>query len=209
MLIGTIVLACALVAAAQPNDYKRWEFFGGYSHNRFDTGVVDDDDFVDDREGYHGFNTSVTRNFSRRFGFKLDFSWYSKKKRLPFAGPFSGATLVNIDSQIYNILGGVQIKDTSSEKMFKPFAHALFGGARARNHVDFSPDVCAAFPVIFPCPSAFTDKEGGYAGAIGGGIDIRASNRVDIRIIQLDYNPTDLFNRTQHNFRIGVGIVIH
>jgi hypothetical protein len=51
--------------------------------------------------------------------------------------------------------------------------------------------------------------ETGFAGAFGGGLDIRASDRVDVRVIQFDYNPTRLFDSTQHNFRIGVGIVIH
>lgn len=53
-LIFTIILACASVAAAQ-SDYKKFEFFGGYSHNRIDTGIGDDDpdlgDIVNEREG--------------------------------------------------------------------------------------------------------------------------------------------------------------
>jgi len=55
----------------------------------------------------------------------------------------------------------------------------------------------------------FTDTETGLAGAFGGGLDIRASDRIDIRAFQFDYNPTRVFDSTQHNFRIGVGIVIH
>ena len=66
ILIGTLIIACASVAAAQTDDYKRWEFFGGYSHNRIDTGIGDDDadldDFIDEREGFHGWNTSLTGN---------------------------------------------------------------------------------------------------------------------------------------------------
>ena len=208
MLIGTIVLACASLAAAQSNDYKRFEFFGGYSHNRFDTGIGDDDaelrDIIDEREGFHGFETSVTGNLSRYFGLKADFSGHFKKKTFPFVGN----STFDIDSRIYNFLGGVQIKDNSSDKTFKPFAHALVGAAHTRNRVDFSNEVCIAV-IPSPCPTDFTEKDTGFAGAFGGGIDIRASDRVDIRVIQLDYNPTRLFDSTQHNFRIGVGIVLH
>lgn len=89
-----------------------------------------------------------------------------------------------------------------------PFAHALVGTARVRNEIDVSNDVCIAI-VPSPCPPDFTEKETGFAAAFGGGIDIRASNRIDIRVIQIDYNPTGVFDRTQHNFRIGVGIVFH
>ena len=42
ILIGTIILACASIAAAQ-SDYKKFEFFTGYSHNRVDTGIGNDD----------------------------------------------------------------------------------------------------------------------------------------------------------------------
>jgi hypothetical protein len=210
MLIGMIVLACSSIAVAQSDDYKKVEFFAGYSHNRIDTGIGDDDpslrDIIDEREGFHGFNTSITGNVSRYFGLKFDLSGHFKSRTIP-VGTIASAT-VDLNSRLYNFLGGVQVKDNSSESTFKPFAHALVGAAHARNRVNFSNDVCAAvFPS--PCPSDFTETETGFAGAFGGGIDIRASNRVDIRVIQFDYNPTRLFDRTQHNFRIGVGIVFH
>ena len=208
LLIATLVLACASIAAAQ-DDYKRFEFFGGYSHNRIDTGIGDDDpdlqDIIDEREGFHGFNTSVTGNISRYVGLKFDFSGHFKSRTVPFA---TIPNAVDIDSRVFNFLGGVQLKDNATESTFKPFAHALVGAAQARNRVNFSESGCIAiFPN--PCPADFTDSETGFAGAFGGGIDIRVNNRVDIRAIQFDYNPTRLFDSTQHNFRIGVGIVIH
>ena len=208
-LIATLVLACASIAAAQSNDYKRFEFFGGYSHNRIDTGIGDDDpdlrDIIDEREGFHGFNTSVTGNVTRYFGVKFDFSGHFKNRDFP-VGTITSA--VDVDSRVFNFLGGVQIKDNATESTFKPFAHALVGAANARNRVNFSNDFCAAvFPS--PCPTDFTDSETGFAGAFGGGIDIRVNDRFDIRAVQIDYNPTRLFDSTQHNFRIGVGIVIH
>jgi hypothetical protein len=203
------VVACASIAAAQSSDYKKFEFFGGYSHNRVDTGISDDDpslrDIIDEREGFHGFEVSATGNLSRYFGLKADFSGHFKNQSFPIPG--SPTAIVDVDSSLYNFLGGVQIKDNSSESTFKPFAHALVGAARGRNRVNFSPEVCVA---IFPSPCTdFTDSETGFAGAFGGGIDIRASDRVDVRVIQFDYNPTRLFDSTQHNFRIGVGIVFH
>ena len=205
ILIGTIIVACASIAAAQ-SDYKKFEFFAGYSHNRIDTGIGDNDpdvgDIINEREGFHGFEVSATGNLSRYFGIKGDFSAHFKSETFPVS-----TASVDLDSRVYNILGGVQIKDNSTEGRFKPFAHALVGVAHARNSVDFSNDVCAVFPS--PCPSDFTDKETGFAGAFGGGIDIRASDRVSIRAIQIDYNPTRLFDSTQHNFRFGVGVVFH
>ena len=203
LLIATVVLACVSIATAQ-NDYKKFEFFGGYSHNRVDTGGGDDDpelqDIINEREGFHGFETSVTGNLSRYLGVKFDFSGHFKSRSVPVG--------IDIDSRVFNYLGGIQIKDNATEGTFKPFAHALVGAAQARNRVNFSNDFCITiFPN--PCPADFTSNETGFAGAFGGGIDIRVNNRVDIRAVQFDYNPTRLFDSTQHNFRIGVGIVIH
>lgn len=208
ILIGTIILACASIAAAQ-SDYKKFEFFGGFSHNRVDTGLGDNDpslgDIIDEREGFNGFEVSATGNLSRYVGLKGDFSGHFKNKT--FAIPGLPGSNVDIDSRLFNFLGGVQIKDNSTEGTFKPFAHALAGVAHARNSVDFNDVACIAI-VPSPC-SPFTESETGFAAAIGGGLDIRASDRISIRAIQVDYNPTRLFDSTQHNFRIGVGIVFH
>lgn len=208
MLILTTILACASIAAAQ-SDYKKFEFFGGYSHNRVDTGISDEepalDDIVDEREGFHGFETAATANLSRYFGLKFDFSGHFKSRTFP-GGNVQGASL-DIDSRLFNFLGGVQIKDNSSESTFKPFAHALAGVAHTRNSLKFNDFFCIA---ISPSPCADqTVTETGFGGAFGGGLDIRASDRIDIRVVQIDYNPTRLFDSTQHNFRIGVGIVFH
>jgi hypothetical protein len=208
ILIGTIILACVSLAAAQ-SDYKKFEFFGGFSHNRVDTGIGDEEpalgDIINEREGFNGFEVAATGNLSRYIGIKSDFSGHFKNKNFQIPG-LPGSS-VDVDSRLFNFLGGVQIKDNSTEGTFKPFAHALAGVAHARNSVDFNDVVCVAI-VPSPC-SPFTQSETGFAAAFGGGLDIRASDRISIRAIQVDYNPTRLFDSTQHNFRIGVGIVIH
>ena len=209
--IGTIIIACASIAAAQ-SDYKKFEFFAGYSHNRIDTGIGDDDpdlgDIIDEREGFHGFEVSATGNLTRYFGIKGDFSGHFKTETFPFGSIAVPTANVDVKSRLFNFLGGVQLKDNSTEGTFKPFAHALVGVAHARNRIDVNDNFCVAvFPS--PCPEDFTESETGFAGAFGGGIDIRASDSISIRAIQIDYNPTRLFDSTQHNFRIGVGIVFH
>ena len=208
IMIGTIIIACASIAAAQ-SDYKKFEFFAGYSHNRIDIGLGDNDpdvgDIFDEREGFHGFEVSATGNVTRYLGIKGDFSGHFKTRTFPIPG-FSGAS-VDVETRLYNFLGGVQIKDNSNEGTFKPFAHALVGVAQGRANLDFNDVACVA---IVPSPCSNTsESETGFAMAFGGGIDIKASDRISIRAIQIDYNPTRLFDSTQHNFRIGVGIVFH
>lgn len=208
LFLAILIVATASMAFAQSSDYHKVEFYGGYSHNRVDTGLDDGDtelsDIVNEREGFNGFNVSITGNITRYFGLKGDFSGHFKNKNFPV----TGAASVDVDSSVYNFLGGVQIKDNSKETRFKPFAHALIGAARVRNKVEFSSGFCAAV-VPSPCPTNFTESETGFAGALGGGLDIRAGRRIDIRVIQFDYNPTTAFDSTQHNFRIGAGIVFH
>ena len=209
ILIGTLIIACASVAAAQSDSYKRWEIFGGFSHNRIDTDVGVEEpvsqNIVGTYQGFNGFNASVTGNVSRYVGFKFDFSGHYKTNSVDVFGVQNG---IDFNSRVYNFLGGVQIKDNSSEKTFKPFAHALVGAAHGRNRIHVDNQVCIAI-VPNPCPDDFTVSETGFAGAFGGGLDIRANDRFDIRVIQADYNPTRLFGATRHNFRFGVGLVLH
>jgi opacity protein-like surface antigen len=205
--LAMLIAACASVSLAQSDDYNKYDIFVGYSHNRVDTGIGDNDpqldDVFDEREGFHGFNASVTGNISRYIGLKGDLSGHWKKKTFPVGTTAS----VALDSSLWNFLGGLQIKDNAKETRFKPFAHALVGGAHAKVNGNFSSDVCVAvFPS--PCPADFEESDTGFAAAIGGGLDIRASERIDVRAFQFDYNPTRVFDGgTQHNFRIGVGVV--
>ena len=205
--LAMLIAACASVSLAQSDDYNKYDIFVGYSHNRVDTGIGDDDpqldDVFDEREGFHGFNASVTGNISRYIGLKGDLSGHWKKKSFPIGTTAS----VELDSSLWNFLGGVQIKDNAKETRFKPFAHALVGGAHAKVNGNFSNDICIAVSPS-PCPVDFEESDTGFAAALGGGLDIRASDRVDIRAFQFDYNPTRVFDGgTQHNFRIGVGVV--
>lgn len=198
MLMGMMILALTSIAAAQSGDYKRLELFAGYSHNQIDTGIRNDDPGLGDvfakSESFHGFETSVTGNVSRYVGLKFDFSAHFRKRTVAFP---TFPQPLEIDWRLYNFLGGVQVKDNSSEATFKPFAHALAGVANSRMN--------SRIENVFRAK----DSDTGPAGAFGGGIDIRVSRRFDIRAIQLDYNPTKLLDATQHNFRTGVGIVLH
>lgn len=104
-------------------------------------------------------------------------------------------------------MGGVQIKDNSSDTRVKPFAHALVGFARGKNTIDTA--ICSQFSASGNCSTFFNNSSYGLAGAIGGGLDIKVTPRVDVRAIQVDYNPTGLFGTHQNNVRFGVGLVFH
>ena len=204
MLVWMMIVACASLAAAQSDDYKKVELFGGYSYQLIGNDL-DDDDVIVDPESFRGFNTSITGNVSRYFGLKFDFSGHYKSRPLPFGPLFNG---IDVDSRRYTYLGGVQFKNNSSEATFKPFVHALVGAAHVRNRVRINNELCIAIAPT-PCPADFTEKDSGFAAALGGGIDIRASDRIDFRIFQVDYIPTRLFDGRQQTLRLGIGIAFH
>ena len=198
LLFSVIILACAAsFSYAQSSDYNKVDIFVGFSHNRVDTGISNNDpeldDVIDEREGFNGFNASVTGNVTRYVGIKGDYSFHRKS----FSDSFGGVT-ADVDADLHQLFGGVQFKDNSKETKLKPFAHLMAGFARGKSD---------ATVTGIPGFTSFEETETGFAGIIGGGVDIRLSPRVDFRAIQFDYNPTRLGDSTQHNFRVGIGIV--
>jgi hypothetical protein len=193
-----MLIACAApftFAQTSGDDYNKVDVYVGYSHNRVDTGVDTTDTtltgFVNRREGYNGVEAAVTGNISRYVGLKGDYTFHRKNFNEAF-----GTTNFNVKSDLHTFVGGVQIKDNAKETKVKPFAHLMAGVTHARFDVSG-----------FTGATGFNETDNGFAAVIGGGLDFRVSSRVDIRAIQFDYNPTRLGGETQHNFRIGAGVV--
>lgn len=206
-----LVIISGVCALAQ-SDYKKAEFYVGYSNNQVDTGANSSSgnaarDFFNDRLSFNGFEVSGVANVSRYVGIKADVSGAYKSQT--FAGTVgTGATATNVTfdtrNSLYNFLGGVQIKDNSSSARVKPFAHVLAGAGHARYKVE---NTTCSNTLVTNCSSLITsDTETGFAAAFGGGLDIKVSNRVDIRAFQVDYNPIRLSGGTDHNFRFGFGV---
>ena len=196
IFLMAILIACAapFTSAQTSDDYNKVDVFVGFSHNRVDTGISDEDedidDILDEREGFNGFNASVAGNVSRYVGLKGDYSFHRKS--------FNDATLpgVDINSDLHNFVAGVQFKDNAKATKVRPFAHLMAGVAHAKVSVNDEDDVFD-----------FDESETGFSGIIGGGVDFRINDRVDFRAVQFDYNPTRLGGETQHNFRVGIGVV--
>jgi opacity protein-like surface antigen len=217
LLIFCITMLSSIFVTAQTaDDFHKGEFSVGFSNNQVDTGISDDNedlrDFFRDREGFNGVEVSGVGNLNRYVGLKGDFSVHVKD--FDFDVPRVGttpATRFEVDASLYNFLGGVQVKDNSKEgSRFRPFGHALAGVAHRRTKLDnefFTSAFCQQIGVN--CRQDFNESETGFAAAIGGGLDIKATERFSVRAFQVDYNPTRFGGSIQNNFRFGVGIVIH
>lgn len=176
---------------SQP-DYEKYEVYGGYSNGQTDTGPT-----------FNGFNVSGVRNIHRYFGFKADFSATYKSQTLSSpTTPILLPVALRTRQSLYNILGGVQVKDNASTSRLKPFGYALVGAAR--RNIKFRNIIC---PTSAPC-SLPEFSQTGFSMALGGGLDIKITKRIDFRVIKADYNPTRLGGFWEHNGRFGTGIVL-
>lgn len=208
----SIAAVSVVAAAAQAvDDHKAGEVFIGYSNGQVDTGLdsgTDVGDFFRDRANFNGFNASGVYNVSRYFGIKGDISGTYNNTRFSetFIDPGTGLPVTasfKTTNSLYNVVGGIQVKDNSREGRIKPFAHAMAGLGHIRTKV--SDLQCS---IVLDCPvleDSFSDN--GLSGIIGGGVDFRLNNSIQIRAIQVDYNPLRIGGETSHNLRIGAGIV--
>jgi opacity protein-like surface antigen len=225
-MLATLILILATTALAQ-DDYKKYEFFGGYSALHIDNLAGDTsnaaiNDVLGEKQTLRGFNVAAGVNFHKYIGAKFDYSLHLREDN--FSRPAGSGT---IDTTLQNFLGGIQIKNNSEDgPTLKPFGHALFGVAVQKVDVD-SPQLPAVFGI-----SDFHTNETSFAMAFGGGLDIKLNKRFDLRIVQIDWNiinrgdqqtgivlvptpnqtvgsPFVIRGTRQDNLRLGIGIVIH
>lgn len=203
-----LVTAASVLTPAQDNDvYKKYEFFAGFSNGQVDSGVDSGStvsSFLKDRANYSGFEVAGVYNVHRYIGIKADFSAAYNKYRASFP-VITGNTTQNLiyeaNNSLYNVLGGIQIKDNASKARFKPFAHLLAGIGHKRMDANI-----ISCPSIVNC-STIGGSSTGFAGAFGGGLDIKINEKLDFRAFQVDYNPVRANGGFDHNVRFGIGLV--
>ena len=120
---------------------------------------------------------------------KADFSYFQKHFEAGFT---------SIDSKLTQMMGGIKLQDNANNTRFRPFAHALVGVAHTSN-----------------LPRVFDDTQvkvievrsgTGPAFALGGGLDIRLTRKLELRAFQIDYNPSRIREHTLQNIRLGIGL---
>jgi hypothetical protein len=250
-LLSLLIFASASTALAQGgNDYHKWDVYGGYSLGRMESNVNDaaftagggggtqtftnlcstatgqqigpnSQKFFCTRRTFQGVEGSVTYNVSKYAGIQGDVSGHFKSESFVdvFTPPGARQTLAN-EERLWQFLGGIQIKNNKRDARLKPFARALIGFARYTNNQSQTIDIFPQFNFTIE------DHETSLALKLGGGLDVRVSRRVDIRLIEADYNPVfagdrhpqpvsgpftsvALGGKTANNFTIGFGVVIH
>ncbi len=131
----------------------------------------------------HGGSAAVAFNPSRYFGIVGDFGGYHARSAFSF------------NNNLYTYMAGPRVTYRNFGKV-TPFAQALFGGAHLTG------------PVL-----GTSGSRNAFAMTAGGGLDINATNRVALRLIQAEYFLTRFreFSRNdrlnQHNMRLSTGVV--
>ena len=204
--ITLLVFCCVPLTAAQSSDKPSVEFFAGYSVLKtnyeaeppptpFTLLIV----AFDGKQTLNGFNVAGTKYLKKGFGLTGDFSGHFHTRTL--ADPLGGTNATKV--RVFNILGGPHYKFRNNSRV-TPFVRGLAGVAHTRVTLDF--------------PSLNSNEVAGstdFALAIGGGVDVRVNDRIDLRVFQADYNPIflragnelGLGNTRADNVRFSFGVV--
>ena len=215
-------------AFAQFDAIKRLDFYVGFSNTAVEAdtsnlfigrprgvapfpGTTEDNGFFRRRTGFNGAEVSAGGNISRYLGLKGSVSATYRDQQFGFrvptnaAGTTSGNATLRTRDQLYNFVGGVQFKNNGSKARVTPFGHAMVGVGYGRTRIrglTVPSGTSAALANNF----AANDSDTGFAAVLGGGLDVKLKGRFGLRVIQIDYNPVHLNNRTLDNVRFGGGI---
>ena len=89
------------------------------------------------------------------------------------------------------------------ERRLSPFLHAKAGAVRSRRQIEvFGVAIGDAGVCDGGCPSQTS-----FAAELGGGLDLRITRQLALRLPQLDYRLTGLSGDDSHRLRFSAGVV--
>lgn len=183
-----VVFLGLLALPLMAQDSPKVEVFGGYQFMRLGNVGNSGVDL-----NTNGWNASLTANLSKHFGVAADFGGAYKSK----SGTIDDLPSGTAHAHVYTYDFGPVISMDSGGKI-NPFAHVLFGGAHA------SVNGCAADGS--GCESLGSSN--GLTIMFGGGVDLKASKAIAIRLAQFDwvyYHFSGYSNSS--NVRLSTGVV--
>lgn len=182
-----ILWACCAQCVFGQSDYSKREIGANASIVGLDTkGAFNSDKSHD---ALYGFEVQGAYNISRFWGLKADFSYGQRNFDTPF---------IDLTPRLTQIMGGIKLQDNATATRFRPFAHALAGVA----HASDTPRIVLASSNL----EVFSVRSGtGPAFALGGGLDIRLTKKLELRAFQIDYNPSRIKGEVFQNGRLGIG----
>lgn len=193
ILMMILMVGLLTSMAVAQSEYHKSEFYVGYSHDASNGANLPLDGALN-KFGYmnaKGFNASVTYNFRKFFGFKADVDGHFHTGELRSddpvlqVGQYGGPT----KNSRFNFRGGLQVKNNSKEARFKPFGHVMIGLNRHTEKIEnanqFTKDVFGSDEISATA----------FATTFGGGLDIKLSRKIDLRVIQFNYTTFSIGER--------------
>ena len=165
----SMCLICLTFLPLMAQDSPKVEVFGGYSWAG---------------GNFHGWNTSVTGNVTRRFGIVADFSGHYGNENL-------GSTLLKQDA--HSFLFGPRFSFRG--KRVAPFVYGLLGVTRFQESATISGQKISV-------------SDSGFSSALGGGLDVTVNDHVAIRAFQIDYFRPNFFGEAHNRGRLAFGVVL-
>jgi peptidoglycan-associated lipoprotein len=138
-------------------------------------------------------------------GGSATFAWAVKPGKWDLVGDVVSGHGSNISAAGYGFTltaftAGVRYIPHFHTSSLQPFGQAMLGIAHSSG-------------TLVQAPNAGSANSGAaFAANLGGGLDLSASRRFSIRLIEADYLLTTFnngVNNRQNNLRIGAGVVIH
>ena len=190
------VLLLLITGAFAVGQERKGELFAGYSFTNEDISPSLKPIGLD-RVNAHGWDTSFAYRATKVFAIKAD-----------FAGSYAGLNTggVNIGNlHMHTFLFGPQLR-VPGEGRFSPFVHALFGVA----HGTAKPSgvVVAALG-----GTGFDFSDNAFAMKIGGGFDVRLSEKIAWRSevgllhTRFDFKSLGDSDNTQNHLRMSTGLL--
>lgn len=158
VLITGVLVLLPLSLIAQ--EIPKAELFTGYSLLRME------------KTNLHGFNVSLGTNLNPNLAIVTDFSGNFGSSNERVFGLSS-----DVDFRSFSFTIGPRAGERINDR-WHVFVHALFGATRLRVKGTLEGPVST---------QSFTESTTSFAGFFGGGLDLKVSESVSIRLLQVDY----------------------
>lgn len=183
------VLAATASVPAHAQQFPRAEFFGGFSYARENLGPHANLFLPTDRN-YYGIDLAVSFNPHKNIRLLL------LDLGVQQGGTTSSSPLFHEPNVLTSqALFGPQF--TVRGRKATGFAHALIGVTTTR--------------LVEMLPGGFYDaiRRTNLAFGFGGGMDVRWTRSLAVRVLQADYVPSRLDGRWENYFRVSTGLVFN
>lgn len=183
--------------------------------DRNDPSNVFNSNFFDRRKGLHGVDGSLSWFFNSGVGLKGDVSFHRNEDSTAVTNGRD-----SVEHRVTYFMGGPVLKLRNSSRI-EPFVHALFGGANTHFNVESVRNVTNG-----TVTSSFDTSTTDFAMGLGGGVNVRLGDKFSLRLVQVDWAPVFLRDRSinvlgsagaiqpvtlegqrQDNIRLSVGII--